>query len=277
MSDAEHQPLELHPLPHPELFDLDLPAEESKPSKPAASKPEPAKPAPRPVAKPSGRPRWQRFMFAVAALLLYAVLIDGAAEAVLNETPLRWWATGAVAAFLILNVLLWKKTGWAMKAGTAALALLGLLTFSAWYSTDVSERLTFALQPAPVVFSAVTALLIALAGFSLMRIRALPWWDKAVIGLVAAYGVAAFVLPLILGIAYPDLLGPAGFWSPMPFWLQGDFVGALVLIPATILALLVVGALRVRGVKLWGWGFKVTAFALGLAMITAAFGGPFLF
>lgn len=273
MSDTEDQHPELKPLPHPELFDLDAPSDEPAPAPPAesaaAERTAKAPAAPQPTA--ADRPRWQRFLFAVAALGLYVLLIDVAVESVLHGSPIQWWVTGGVAGFLGLTGLLWKKTGLAMKAGTALLALLALLTVSAWYLPDVGQGLTIALQPPLVVFASATALVIVLAGIALMHMRALPWWDKILIGLIAAYGASSFVLPLFTPMAFPDLLGATGFWEALPFWLQGDFLGVFILLPATLLALFITGVLRVRGRKLWGWAFNVLSIALGLAIALRAF------
>ena len=172
----------------------------------------------------------------------------------------------------VLNVLLWRRTGWPVKAGLAALTLLGLLTFSVWFAGDVNQGLMVVQQTPLVVVTAVTGLMVALAGLSLMQIK-MPWWDRLLIGVVAAYGVAAFVLPLVTDTAYPHLLDGGGFWEGVPFWLQGGFVGVLVVVPAALLMLLITGLLRVRGKQLWGWGFKLVAFGLGLLLALEAFWG----
>ncbi len=289
MSDADYEGPELQPLPHPELFNLEIEeapeAEAPKPSRPA-----PAAEAPRPpasgaetpqssAAKPAaskpdapGQPLWQRLVYAFGAVVLYALLINVAVEAVLQASPIRWGVVGVVAGLLVLNVLLWRRTGWPMKAGLAALTLLGLLAFSVWFAGDVNQGLMVVQQSPMVVVAAVTALMVALAGLSLMQIK-MPWWDRLLIGVVAAYGAAAFVLPLVTDIAFPSLMEGGGFWEGVPFWLQGGFVGVLVLMPAALLALLITGIVRVRGKQLWGWGFKILAFGLGLLLALEAFWG----
>ena len=202
--------------------------------------------------------------------MLYLLLIDAAVEAVLDASPIRWGVVGVVGGFLVLSVLLWRKTGWTMKAGLAALVLLGLLTGATWYAGDANQGLMLVRQPPLTILAVVTGLMVALAGLSLMQLRA-PWWDRLLIGAVVIYGVAAFILPLVTDTVYPDLFREDGFWYQMPFWLQGGFVGVLVVLPATLLALLVTGIRRIRGKQLWGWGFKVAAFSLGLFLALVAF------
>ena len=284
MSDAEYKGPELQPLPHPDLFNLEIEeapeAEAPKPSRPAsaaeAPKPSTVEPASAKTAAPQpgapGRPFWQRIVYAFWAVVLYALLINVAVEAVLQASPIRWVVVGVVAGILVLNVLLWRRTGWPMKAGLAVLTLLGLLAFSVWFAGDVNQGLLAVQQSPLVVVAAVTGLMVALAGLSLMQIK-MPWWDRLLIGIVAAYGVAAFVLPLVTDIAYPSLLEGGGFWEGVPFWLQGGFVGVLVIMPAALLALLITGLVRVRGKQLWGWGFKILAIGLGLLLALEAFWG----
>ena len=279
MNDDEYQGPELQPLPHPELFNLDIETPEPeapKASAPAPEAPKPAAPAP---AKPAAskqslprRPAWQRIAYAFGAVVLYALLVNVAVEHVLQASPVRWGVVGAVGALLALTVLLWRRTGWPMKAGLAALTLLGLLTFGVWFAGDVNQGLMAVQQPPLVVVTAVPALMVALAGLWLIQHK-MPWWDRLLIGIVAAYGAAAFVLPLVTNTAYPVLMGEGGFWEGVPFWLQGEFVGVLVVLPAALLVLLVTGLLRVRGTQLWGWGFKVAAFGLGLLLALEAFWG----
>ena len=254
MSDAEHESPELRPLPYPDLLD----------DQPAASEDE----APKPAASRS--PGWQRVVWAIGAIVLYLLLIDAAVEAVLDASPIRWGVVGVVVGFLVLSALLWRKTGWAMKAGLAALVLLGLLTGATWYAGDANQSLMLVRQPPLTVLAVVTGLMVALAGLSLMQLRA-PWWDRLFIGAVAIYGVAAFILPLVTDTVYPDLFREGGFWYQMPFWFQGGFIGVLVVIPATLLALLVTGIRRIRGKQLWRWGFKMAAFSLGLFLALMAF------
>ena len=197
--------------------------------------------------------------------MLHALLINAAAEAVLKGSPLQWWLVGTVGGVLVLTALLWRPTGWAMKAGLATLALLGLLAGTLWYVGDVSQGLTLIGQPSALVLTAVSGLLVGAAGLWLMLHRAVPWWGKVIVGLITVYGTAAFVLPLLSAAGLPDVLAMTNL-DRLPFWIQGQFIGVVVLLPLALLALLITGVTQVRGRQLWGWGFRMAAFSMGLFM-----------
>src|SRR5439155_8964698 len=68
-------------------------------------------------------------------------------------------------------------------------------------------------------------------GVSLVR-HSWPWrWVKWVVVVLTVYGVAAFLKGIISDTSFPSLFHGESFWTWMPSWLQGAFVGALVVVP----------------------------------------------
>ncbi|MBZ0113474.1 MAG: hypothetical protein K8J08_13505, partial [Thermoanaerobaculia bacterium] len=208
-----------------------------------------------------------RFVMAPLAVLLQLLLADVAIEAFVRESPVRWSVAGGAAVILILGFLLWRRTSWTTRAAIPTLGLLGLFAFAAWRAGEVSDGLSLLGQSSPTPTAVVTALVVLLAGLSLLRIGVLRWWAKVVIAVLTVYGTSAFLLPLFTDLAHPSLLRGGGFWHRLPFWLEGGFVGALLLIPASILVLLAAGTRSVGSAQRWRWGFETTA--LGLALVLA--------
>jgi hypothetical protein len=64
------------------------------------------------------------------------------------------------------------------------------------------------------------------------------------VALVAAYGVAALGLGAVQGVPLPALLSGASFWQRLPVILQGAVLGAVVVLPLGIIALVVSAGLR---------------------------------
>src|SRR3989442_2966947 len=205
---------------------------------------------------------------AVLGAFLYLLLVDAAIETFRGGSSVRWWVSGLVAGYLGITVLLWRRIAWTTKATLSFLLLLGLLVFSTWWRwpEGFTKGLRLAGQPTATVLSAVTALAILLAGTALVRIRSIPLWGRALIGVLVLYAVAAFGMGVVAGVSYPDLFRGRSLWQTFPFWLQGALVGALVL-AAAILAQLVDGLFRARGLELRMWGAHTLALSLSLVMV----------
>lgn len=211
------------------------------------------------------------------AILLYILLIDVAVEAYLSRSLVQWWAwvSGAVAAYLLLNAVLWRRLNWATQATLSWFVLLGLVVSSAWLPGGLTQGVTLVFQPTSTVLSALTALAILLAGIGLARLKFIPISVRVAVGLVAVYGVTAFGLGIVTGTSYSDLFHGRSFWEGVRFWwLQGAFLGALV-VPLALVVQIVYGLLRVRGAELRGWSVQVLALSVGLAIAVAGLRGPY--
>ncbi len=222
---------------------------------------------------PSGR---REFGAALLSILLWALLIDAAVETFLSGAPVRWWVTGIAATYLSLTaVVLWRgprdRFGWSRRATASFFVLLALLAATVWLPEGLTNGVAMLRQSTSVVLSAVSALAVAVAWLVLVRVRFLPWWGRAAVGLLALYGVAAFVVGMIEGTAYPDLFRGESFWRRLPYWLQGAFIGTLVAVPLAMVAAIVDAFRHMRAVEGRGWGLQ-QSLALGLATLMAVSG-----
>lgn len=223
---------------------------------------------------------------ATLAVILSALLIDAAVETFVNGSPVRWWVGGIVAAYVALAVFVWRRRpsvwqriGWPARASSSFFLLLALLTFTAWLPGGLSDGIRLLGQPTSRVLSLLTAAVIALAGASLVRLSWLPRWAKAVITLLTAYGLAAFLKGIISGTEFAALLRGESLWTRLPFWLQGAFVGAFIVVPAGLL-LHVAHMIRSAAGVSRSWEVRqVIAMATSVAMVisgvtNSAYGGP---
>jgi hypothetical protein len=218
---------------------------------------------------PAHRSRLLMLGLAVLAVLLYLVLMDAAVESFVSGSPLRWIISGAVAGYIALSVLLWRKLRWTTKAWVSFFVLIALMAFAAWRPEGSDSPLALLRQPTSTLLSAATILGILLAGYVLARLKFLPWPARVAILLLAAYGVAGFVLGIMARAPYAVLFHGGGLWEKAPFWLQGAFLGGLVVLPAALLVQLVAGVSQIRTGQLRDWGGQVLALGI-FAAITAS-------
>ncbi|MBI4461487.1 MAG: serine/threonine protein kinase, partial [Acidobacteria bacterium] len=221
-------------------------------------------------------PAWQRLGAAALAILLYLLLLDSVVETFLSGSPLRGIVAISVGAYFALSAWLWRRMRWPTKAAVSFLFLLGLLAFALWRPESRQEGFYLLQQSTSVLACGISALAVAVAGFILSRLKRLPRAGRVAIGLVAAYGVAGFVLGIKAGTPYSDLYHGASLWSRLPFWLQGAFIGTVLILPAALLFLIVNRLLRFREAQPRSWAYKVLFLALSLAMSLGALTAPAL-
>lgn len=212
---------------------------------------------------------------AALTIVLCLLLIDAAVETFLGGAPVRWWVAGVVAVYLGLTAFVWRASGdrfgWSMRATASFLALLGVLALTAWLPDGLTNGVAMLTQPTSVVLSAVSAIAVAVAGLLLLRVRFLPWWGRAALGLLALYHVAAFAVGVIEGTPYADLFQGESLWRRLPYWLQGAFIGALIAVPLAMVAAIVDTFRRLRTADRRNWGLQ-QSLALGLATLVAVSG-----
>jgi len=211
---------------------------------------------------------------AVVAVLLYALLADAAVETALRGSPLRWPVAVVVVGYFALTAVLWRWTGWSLRAALSTTVTLALLAATAWLPQGLDRGVAAAGQPTPVVLAGATALVVILAGVVWARLPHIPMPVKVVVGGVAAYAVAAMVLAVVGRTSYADLFHGHGFWQRLPFWLQGPVVGGVGLIGAALLAHLVVGARRIHGPQWRVWTGQALALGLALVIVGAGLRAP---
>lgn len=225
--------------------------------------------------------RWQQMGWAALAILLYLTIADAAAETFLRDSPLRWWIAGTAFLYLALCVTvwrllpkLWRRLNWANQTALSILVLLALMSASAWMPGGLEQGLNLFGQSTSIVLAIVSAVAVAISGILLARLRFVPLAGRIVAGLLAAYGVAAFLLAVRDGTSYATLFHGASLWTRLPFWLQGATIGGLFVVPVALLLELVTGLPRIARAKISEFGFKVTALGMSLVIIVAAVRTP---
>jgi hypothetical protein len=229
----------------------------------------------------SSPPRWHGIVWAALAVVLYLAIADAAVETFLRDSPLRWWIAGAAVLYLALCAAvwrlmpkLWRRLNWANQAGLSLLVLLALMSATVWMPGGLEQGLNLIGQPTSIVLALATAVVVALSGIFLARLRFVPLAGKIVAGLLAAYGVAAFLLAVNAGTPYSSLFHGASQWTRLPFWLQGATVGALFLVPLALLLEIVTGLRQITRDKMSDFAFRVVALAMSLVITAAAIRMP---
>ena len=211
---------------------------------------------------------------AVFASLLYLLLIDVAVETFLGRSPLRWSICAAVATYVAVNVLLWRKIAWTTKAFFSFFVLLALLAFAAWRPEGSDSPITMMRQPTSMLLSSAAVLGILLSGWILACSKFLPRPVRVALVVVAAYGVAAFAAGIVARSPFPALLHGASLWQKAPFWLQGAFLGGVVVVSAALLLQLATGISHIRAGELRNWGRQVLVLVMSLAIAVSGLATP---
>ena len=212
-----------------------------------------------------------------SALLLYALLADAAVETFASGSSVRWWAAGIVAAYAAATVALWRRAprlwgrfGWRNRAAASFFVLLGLLAYTAWLPGGQAAGVTVAAQPTSTLFAAVAAAAVVLSTLVLLRaLKTTPLWVRAAVGALATYSLSALAIGIARHTPYSELLRGASVWTRAPFWLQGAFLGAVVVVPVAVGAELIAIGRRMAAKGAWS-GEMGRAVALALSALMAA-------
>lgn len=229
----------------------------------------------------SSDPRWYRIVWGTLAIVLYVSIADAAIETFVRQSSLRWWIAGAAALYFVLCAAvwrlmpgIWRRTDWAMRATVSLVVVLALLSASAWMPDGLEQGLSLFGQTTSTVLAVVSAVLVVLSGVFLVRLPFIPLPGKIVAGLLAGYGVAAFLLAVRAGTPFASLFHGGSQWTRLPFWLQGATLGGLLLVPLALLLEIATGIRRITRDKRSEFAFKLIALSMGLAITFAAIRMP---
>jgi hypothetical protein len=203
--------------------------------------------------------------------LLYLLLLDAAVETWLAASPARWIVVATVAAYLALSALLRRRLAGGMRVALSLVMIFALLAFSAWRPAGAYDGIVMLRQPPGTVLTGLTALAILLAAWTLARAAFMPPAIRIIAVALAVYALAATVWGMVAATPYPALVHGQSLWTRLPFWLQGAFVGGLVLLPAALLVQVgaaIVG--RQGGLRRRDLLLAITS-ALSLAIVAAGF------
>lgn len=170
------------------------------------------------------------------AILLYALLADGLIEAWVSGAATRWITTATVLVYGAASAMLWQRIPWSWKAAASSLLLLGLVAVSAWRLGSASAVDGFVLLGRSSAEVAAVALLLALALGYLVLWRSVLTDRRArmVVAILFLYAALPLAAALVRGGSLEGALRGEGFWEWPPFWLQGAYLAAAVLLPAAL-------------------------------------------
>jgi len=210
-------------------------------------------------AQPARRVTWRWMGLLLARLLLDAALIDAGIETWLSGSPARLWVAAPIALYVLLSL-------WALRQG-ARLAAPGIVTqtpaafylFLAILVALTQERAGLAVgvvmlkQSMPVILTSTALVITVLATLRMATPRGLAMWVRLIVLALGAYAVAALALGLMRGTPLPELLHGHSEWRRAPYWLQGAYLGAVVLAPLAFARELIVSmrVIALRGYLRW--------------------------
>lgn len=181
-----------------------------------------------------------KIMEICGSILFYLVLLDVAVETFLSGSPLRWRVAAAVVVYFAITVgiwrglpSVWRRFSWPSRLAASFFVLLGLMVFSVWIPGGMEQGIRMVGLSTPRVLCLVAAAAIALAATVLVRSPLVPKPGKWVIAGLSVYGLAAVIMGAWNQIAYRQLLLGKSFIVRLPFWLQGTFIGLLVIVPVS--------------------------------------------
>jgi hypothetical protein len=224
-------------------------------------------PAPSPPVQPSPAPGsfLSRAATFVAVALLTALIVDAAVETLLAASPARWVVAGIAVGYLAVLALFPRRGSGARLVRAAVAAFLAMLVCGAWWSGGPDAGVALLRQTPTTAMGAALALAIIAAGWTTVRAAFLPVPARVAGLALAAYGLISVADGIVRQTAFASLLHGGSVWTRLPFWLQGAFLGGLVLLPVACLVQLTVIA-RARGTG--GQSNRVLA-ATGLACSVA--------
>lgn len=216
------------------------------------------------------------------AIVLYVLLAVAASETFISGSPVRWWVATVVAVYLGGSAALWwfrnplwNRIEWETKATISFFVLLGLLAFTVWLPGGLTQGLELFSLSTSTLLSLITAAAIAFSGVILFQLKYPHPVIKWTIAVLTAYGGIAFLWAIYAGSSYPALFHGESFWSWLPRWLQGGFIGALIIVPAALIYE-IANILQQRGtIEFETWGLQqVIALGLSLLMVSSGITSP---
>jgi hypothetical protein len=209
------------------------------------------------------------------AIVLYLALIDAAVETFLSGSPVRWWVVGAVAVYLAASVALWRyrqstwqSIGWFARASTSFFLLLGLLVFTVWLPGGLADGVSLLGRSTSTLLLTVTAVAVAVSGMILVLAAYSYHAIKWAVGMLAVYGVIAFLWAVFTGTSYSYLLHGESLWFRLPSWLQGALIGAILIVPGALVYRIGQILRGSRPVKFGTWAFDEVVL-LGASLVIA--------
>lgn len=175
----------------------------------------------------------QKSGYLLVVILSAGLLVDAAVETFQAGSHQRWPIVAAAVAAITIVVFLLRRRLVFVAAACSFLTLLGLFAISAWLP-DAENGVVLFRQSSTAVLSAVCAAGLLWATVVVVRFRRLPRGLSIALAMLALYGAAAFGAGAINAVPLADLLHGQSLWTVFPRWLQGAFLGGLIVLPVAI-------------------------------------------
>ncbi len=206
---------------------------------------------------------------AAAGLLTSTIVVDAAVETWIAGSPVRLVAVIAALAWLLVSGVLWRmNVRWQQQLAGGALAMLALLTITAWRPGGLDYGVQMLRQPTPTLVSWATALALVAAAIISLRATAIPLMLRGAVCVLAAYGVATFVFGGWHAVSYPALLDGSGPWRQPAWLLRVAVVCGLAALPIA-LGISALGGLARDG-RLWR-PQQIVALVLAVVLVVSGF------
>ena len=228
---------------------------------------------PAPLALPAGPPPSRaraRVLAAGRLAVRFAfdlLVIDAAVESWLAGSPIRLGLAAVALLYFLLTAYVVSRggrvgeRGWLMDPLAGAVVFLGFLVAYSWSPAWTTNGITVARNAPPVVLpAAMIALVVAAAGRMVGPGGAKSWGLRMPLLLLCGYAVASFGRGIRDAASFVDLLTGHAFWLRLPWWGQGAWLGAFVLLPIAFLRELGASVARLATVPYLRW---MLVFALG--------------
>jgi len=111
-----------------------------------------------------------------------------------------------------------------------------MLAVTAWLPGGLENGVRLLGLSTSTLLSLAVATGVAVAAVVLVRSARVPRGVRIGITLLAAYAVIAFFYGAAAGVPFTSLLSGNSFWRRLPLLLQGAAVGALIVVPAALIA-----------------------------------------
>lgn len=187
--------------------------------------------------EPPASPRLRRTGAVAVRLAGDLLVLDAIYETWRGGSPLHVWvAAGALVyfgltAYVLANGGRVGGRGWLMDPVAPFVLFLAFLIASSWSPEGTVHGVRAAGRPTEVVLSAVMVVLVTASAVRMVAPGgARSWWLRGAWLAVCGYGAAAFGHAAMSHTAFVPLLTGHG-WPPLPWWIQGTWIGAFVVLP----------------------------------------------
>jgi hypothetical protein len=170
------------------------------------------------------------------------LVIDAVVESWLAGSPIRVGLAAGAAVYFMLTAYVVSKggrvsgRGWLMDPLTGAIVFLGFLVACSWTREWTVHGIHALRHPAPYVLPATFIALVVAAAWRMVAPGGTRSWSiRVLMLLVSGYACAAFARSIAGHAAFVDMLTGHGFWPGLPWWLQGTWIGAFLILPVAFL------------------------------------------